>query len=171
MKFNSQICTTRKQSERLLSLGLKQETADMVWHRTTHCAELLRWELNPHAPILKSNTRLNIGKLNAFGVKNAEGKEMTGEELFDKLWGKDVPAWSLHRLIEMMPETIRDIIVENNYYPPRWLGFAKNNVALYDDDDSSTVQCWSSGNLYDDVIDCIEFLIDGEYFNKECLEE
>ena len=31
MKFNSQICTTREQSERLLSLGLKKETADMKW--------------------------------------------------------------------------------------------------------------------------------------------
>ena len=30
MKFNSQICTTKKQSERLLALGLKKETADMV---------------------------------------------------------------------------------------------------------------------------------------------
>lgn len=29
MKFNSQICTTRSQSERLLALGLKPETADM----------------------------------------------------------------------------------------------------------------------------------------------
>lgn len=29
MNFKSQICTTREQSERLLALGLKQETADM----------------------------------------------------------------------------------------------------------------------------------------------
>ena len=29
MKFNSQIATSRSQSERLLSLGLKKETADM----------------------------------------------------------------------------------------------------------------------------------------------
>lgn len=29
MKFNSQICTTKEQSERLLALGLKRETADM----------------------------------------------------------------------------------------------------------------------------------------------
>ena len=28
-KFNSQICTTREQSERLIALGLKKETADM----------------------------------------------------------------------------------------------------------------------------------------------
>lgn len=31
MKFNSQICTSRSQSERLLALGLKKETADMAW--------------------------------------------------------------------------------------------------------------------------------------------
>jgi hypothetical protein len=31
MKFNSQICTSREQSERLLALGLKKETADMCW--------------------------------------------------------------------------------------------------------------------------------------------
>ena len=29
LNFNSQICTTREQSERLLALGLKKETADM----------------------------------------------------------------------------------------------------------------------------------------------
>lgn len=31
MKFNSQICTSREQSEKLLELGLKKETADCVW--------------------------------------------------------------------------------------------------------------------------------------------
>ena len=31
MKFNSQICTTKEQSERLLALGLKKETADMYY--------------------------------------------------------------------------------------------------------------------------------------------
>ena len=30
--INSQICTTREQSERLLALGLKKETADMTIH-------------------------------------------------------------------------------------------------------------------------------------------
>lgn len=30
-KFNSQICTTKEQSERLLALGLKKETADCHW--------------------------------------------------------------------------------------------------------------------------------------------
>ena len=31
ISFSSQICTTREQSERLLSLGLKKETADCYW--------------------------------------------------------------------------------------------------------------------------------------------
>ncbi len=32
MNFNSQICTSREQSERLLALGLKKESADMQYH-------------------------------------------------------------------------------------------------------------------------------------------
>lgn len=31
MKLNSQICTTREQSEKLIALGLKKETADCNW--------------------------------------------------------------------------------------------------------------------------------------------
>lgn len=34
MNFTSQICTTKEQSERLLALGLKKETADMVHQRS-----------------------------------------------------------------------------------------------------------------------------------------
>ncbi len=62
MKFNSQICTTREQSERLLSLGLKKETADMS---IGHTGLLYPY---PHR-----------------------------EE--DRVF---IPAWSLHRLIEMV---------------------------------------------------------------------
>lgn len=32
MGFNSQICTTKEQSERLLALGLKKETADCYYY-------------------------------------------------------------------------------------------------------------------------------------------
>ena len=39
MKFNSQICTTREQSERLLALGLKKETADMYYSYDIICAK------------------------------------------------------------------------------------------------------------------------------------
>ena len=68
MQFNSQICTAREQSEGLLALGLKAETADCVmmyydgWH---------------------------IGEAEHFD--------------FDK--DPVVPAWSLHRLIEIYDKT------------------------------------------------------------------
>ena len=102
--FNSQICTDKNQSERLLALGLKKETADMVWHFTNSRSLAMQWELNPHPPVTKNNCHFNIDRLNAFGRKNSDGTLMTGEEYFNEVWGKDIPAWSLHRLIEMMPE-------------------------------------------------------------------
>ena len=35
MKFNTQICTTREQSSRLLAMGVKMETSDMHYDLTT----------------------------------------------------------------------------------------------------------------------------------------
>ena len=67
MNFNSQICTTRSQSERLLALGLKKETADMCLH-----------------------SYLNIAY--AFEYVLMEG------QIPDRF---RLPAWSLHRLIEI----------------------------------------------------------------------
>lgn len=37
MNFNTQICTTREQSSRLLAMGVKKETADMHYDLTTSC--------------------------------------------------------------------------------------------------------------------------------------
>lgn len=36
MKFTSQVSTTKEQSERLLALGLKAETADMMYCKTAY---------------------------------------------------------------------------------------------------------------------------------------
>ena len=78
MNFNSQICTTREQSERLLALGLKKETADMTIH-----------------------------------IKNDDGWYVTAEPFYE--WEDEInaipsleetepilPAWSLHRLWELL---------------------------------------------------------------------
>ena len=133
MKFNSQICTTEIQSERLLALGLKKETADCVmmyydgWH---------------------------IGEAEHFD--------------FDK--DPVEPAWSLHRWIEMMPNQIRvydssaSLIVSNE----------KVQYYLHDVEYSDYLTGagrWKSGNIYDNIIDCIGWLIIEGYFNKEYLEE
>lgn len=100
--FNSAVCTSREQSEKLLSLGLKKETADMVWHFTHSRSQGLQWELEPHAPITKNNCHFNIDRLNVFGRKKADGTLMTGEEYFNDIWGKDIPAWTYIRLAEII---------------------------------------------------------------------
>jgi hypothetical protein len=80
-EFKSQICTTVEQSDRLLDLGLKPETADMhyLWAGYWHLS-LEPWE---HA------------------VDDYPFDFHSEEEQEDwKL--RHRPAWSLHRLIEMI---------------------------------------------------------------------
>ena len=78
MEFNSQICTTGEQSKRLLALGLKRETADMVLLKE------LTYDENSHC-LCDADTYMirPIDYLN--------GEEHRG----------NIPSWSLHRLIEM----------------------------------------------------------------------
>lgn len=148
MKFNSQICTTKEQSERLLALGLKNETADMTLQTSLDVCYTMPFQeaieyfenrhLPPHPTIL--------------------------------------PAWSLHRLIEMMPDkiaypTIYDsaplrINKDSMYYLHRF--FDRNG-----DEDTSTVgdnEAIGSHNIYDYAVSVIGFIIKGGYFNKEYLE-
>lgn len=66
LKFNSQVATSRVQSERLLALGLKKETADMHHYRWSEGY----WDIQACPP---------RGDSSSF-----------------------IPAWSLHRLIEMV---------------------------------------------------------------------
>ena len=71
--FNSQICTSRIQSERLIALGLKKETADMVH------TYLNRWD--------------------GYHIHEHDWSDISCDE-------QHIPAWSLSRLIEMMPKVI-----------------------------------------------------------------
>lgn len=93
MKFNSQICTTRDQSESLLDLGLKIETADMAYeYKPKHLADTdidKDWVIVAHSPC-----------------------------------GTDIPAWSLHRLIELSDMGIMDSSTDNIYDKViRYIGF------------------------------------------------
>lgn len=55
LKFNSQICTTEIQSQRLLDLGLKPETADMCYiYKPKHLADTTPeedWVLEVTTPV------------------------------------------------------------------------------------------------------------------------
>ncbi|MBO7281044.1 MAG: hypothetical protein J6V00_07775 [Bacteroidaceae bacterium] len=135
MKFNSQICTTKEQSERLLALGLKKETADMYY--------------------------LDYGPIGLIPqIKDI--KTILEED--------DIPAWSLHRLIEMLPK-------EMFHQAKQWhlfLSLCYEDAISYEECDSSQ-PCYlhfcSSDNIYDNIIETIEWLIGEGYFNKDYLEE
>lgn len=78
LKFNSQVCTTKEQSQRLLDLGLKPETADMVlikelaYDAVAHCTyDADTYMIRP--------------------IDYLEGERHRGH----------ISTWSLHRLMEI----------------------------------------------------------------------
>ena len=120
--FKSQICTTREQSERLLALGLKKETADMMHY------------------------------MNGWGVLATPWRD--DYESYKCYY----PAWSLNRLIEMIQSVFERVNlyglwvqIERRVFQEEYYGKKYNN-------------------LYENLIDCIEWLINRGYFNKEYLE-
>lgn len=116
VKFNSQICTTKEQSQRLLKLGLKPETADCF-----------HW--------------------------NYSGENYIGN-ITEELETTDVPAWSLHRLIEMCNKTQFGMTI----------GIYNNEVTV----DGDLFEVFD--NTYDNLISIIEWLIKGGHFNKKYLK-
>lgn len=128
-EFTSQVCTDRHQSQRLLEMGLKPETADMYYF----------WKGGDDYHI-KVDIDNNPLKYN-----------------LDKTY---IPAWSLHRLIELcgverMPISFhkkgKAMIRVNHIHPTH------NGRSNY--------------NHYDSLIDCIEWLIEENDFNKEYLKQ
>ena len=131
--FKSQVCTDKNQSERLLALGLKKETADMAIE-----------------PDLEST--YEVYYISAYPPSK-----------------RGVPAWSLHRLIEMMPNNIHkyndiaDLSVSNELVQYRFYDVDYNHDVC--------LEHFNDGTLFDNIIDCIEWLIKEGYFNKEYLCE
>ena len=77
----------------------------------------------------------------------------------------DIPAWSLHRLIEMMPSFID--IGEHNYM----FSIIQGKLFSYGSDVNEYAFLFGKGSVYDSAIYTIEWLIKEGYFNKEYLEE
>ena len=82
--FNSQVCTSKAQSERLLALGLKKETADC-----NYPLSMIDGKPCQNCPRIGNPLEQNY---NAF------------------------PAWSLHRLIEMLALVPYEIYPKDNVY-------------------------------------------------------
>ena len=136
--FNSQICTTREQSERLLALGLKKETAD--------CALL---------PLTDKVTSVLV-KPSTKDIKNT------------------IPAWSLGRLLEMLPSPIPISEYLPTFHHYAYLDLSKVSAHYYWEDYDGAERALASfcGNsLFADVVYATEWLIKEGYFPKEYLEE
>lgn len=123
MNFDSQICTTEEQSKRLLTLGLKKETADMHYYHTVDFEGNEVWypSIIPYENVVVAS-------------------DFVGETEIC-LENNTIPAWSLHRLIEI-------------------LGVSKMafNMDIYD-------------SPYEEIIHRIEIFVNAGEFNKEYLEE
>lgn len=139
MKFNTQVCTTREQSERLLALGLKKETADMYL------------------------TRCFVGN-NGTSMVFVGTTHKPSTVLFSK---EDIPAWSLHRIITMCPNCILD------RHPCLHKTILDKSIHYFDENwkEESESSFSAQLNLFDNLIDCIEWLIKENHFNKQYLNE
>ena len=138
MNFTSQICTTEEQSNRLLALGLKKETADMCWNKLTLHGTPVTY---PSQDVWSNYSIISDSHF---------------------------PAWSLHRLMEMVPFNLRD----KKGYTYDFMIEDDNTISYYYFSEHSWYcnKYWGKNNLYDNFIDCIEWLIKEGYFNKEYLE-
>lgn len=137
IEFNTQICTTIEQSKRLLGLGLKPETADMFY------------------------SAKHIGK---DIVRYSDPQMLVHNEHFE-IFVDDQPAWSLHRLIAMLPDFFSNLGRQFNLKMDKcFLRYctARNDEYIY---------FQQKDTLYDNIIDCIEWLIKENKFNKEYLKE
>ena len=116
MEFNTQVCTTVEQSKRLLELGFNPNIADMHWTLAPIISEY------PHASLIPYSKTMN------------------------RLTYNMLPAWSLHRLMAMLPDRDRAYLTD-----------------YCDFKDCS--------KIYDEVISLIEWMIENGHFNKEYLKE
>ena len=165
MKFNSQICTTREQSGRLLALGLKKETADMTWDYSHtmkgipqyDCRAESTWDPETFARYVEHCEKLGYFE----HWKHPDGSQMAPEEVYAEITKKNIPAWSLHRLIEMADTAY---LVENRRDDDNELWMCLDKCYCWNNHES-----FYNINLYGSLIDCIEWLIKEGYFNKEYL--
>lgn len=132
MNFDSQICTTREQSIRLLVLGLNKETAD--------CALL---------PLTDEVTSVLV-------------KPSTNDIKFT------IPAWSLHRLWELLSKIKKYEGEDELMYP--CISIEEDNVILVNPKSIWVRQSFCSPKgVYENIINCFGLLIKKGYFNKEYL--
>jgi hypothetical protein len=138
-QFITQVATSIEQSQQLIELGVKPETADLVYRYTKSKTDSLEWELQLCPP---------------------------SQEDIDN---NDIPAWSLVRLLELLPYEI-PCDKPNVLHHPELIKYKDGynfSVCRY------TVDCFSGtpveNSPFDSCVSMIKWLIAKGYFSKEYL--
>ena len=140
MFFNSQHCTSIRQANRLLNLGLSPETADMFWLSDTY-----------------TDTVIPVCDFRNSGEKEEESST--------------IPSWSLGRLIELCPRVI------NSGSEVAKFNLCHDGVRYECENPNLPGEFWvvkyfeESPDLFENLISCIEWLVEEGYFKKEYLED
>ena len=153
--FKSAICTSREQSERLLALGLKKETADMeIW-------------FNPNQIESRQINVIPKGYFIDFYKESliSQGSIFT-------------PSWTFDRLLELMPQNIVKEDVTCFQCKKCTIQFCLSTTPLYNSVEYGMPVYFNmqylhqerKGSRLESAISMCNWLIKDGYFNKEYLE-
>lgn len=128
-QFTSQISTSIEQSQRLLAMGLKPETADMVIIYKDDCGNEVPWE-----DILIDQQGRDFCLCDKIGGVAYCTKEVYPSECgcYDHSYTSDCPSWSLSRLLEITENAKYDcagfpmFMLVYNYSFERWEALFRN---------------------------------------------
>ena len=147
----NQICTTKKQSSRLLEAGVRPDTADCYLQRITETDD---WSNN--------------------NVLDEIIESWMNKQVLLDMDGR-YPAWSLSKLIDMMPKSYQDDIDGMVYYlSGNFVELMYASDWIKDGEGDNTYNCAKSfdkENLMDNVVDAIEWLIREGHLNKKFLTD
>ena len=168
--MNTQICTNKEQSARLLEAGLRPETADMVILYIDNECNVAGW---------KDIRKDDKGQLyyDVYGETYILRKEIlpVDNPYYDHSYQNDCPAWSLSKLIDMMPKSYQDDIDGMLYYlSGNFVELMYASDWIKDGEGDNTYNCAKSfdkENLMDNVVDAIEWLIKRGHLNNKFLTD
>ncbi|QUT54118.1 hypothetical protein INE86_02645 [Parabacteroides distasonis] len=168
--MNTQICTNKEQSARLLEAGVRPETADMVILYIDNECNVAGW---------KDIRKDDKGQLyyDVYGETYILRKEIlpVDNPYYDHSYQNDCPAWSLSKLIDMMPKSYQDDIDGMVYYlSGNFVELMYASDWIKDGEGDNTYNCAKSfdkENLMDNVVDAIEWLIKRGHLNNKFLTD
>ena len=142
MEFESHVCTTKEQSEKLFSLGLKKETADCF---------LEYFGIDNEGKSIYRPTII---------VNNCRMPD----------YEKDLPAWSIGRLWEILPNELElcgelgPNVFQKFIDSKAYIGYIDPNISRL------TFKYFWEGDIYDRLITCFQWLAESGYIDSKYID-